>query len=131
MEITQKELFPRSSLATQEGNRAHKEACKFVSEFPFFKVVMSASYSNGNPMSIPASFHNRYMEKGTDGAKLVVSDRSWPVKLSKPSRGIRRFSQGWSAFCRANMLKVDDVCVFELIDKTDFVLKVSIFRCLG
>ncbi|KAH7852507.1 hypothetical protein Vadar_025700 [Vaccinium darrowii] len=87
VEITHKELFPRSSLATQEGNRAHKEASKFVSEFPFFKVAMSASYSNGNPMNIPATFHNRYMEKGTDGAKLVVSDRSWPVKLSKPSRG--------------------------------------------
>ncbi|KAH7845391.1 hypothetical protein Vadar_001434 [Vaccinium darrowii] len=45
-EIDQEDLCPRFSLGTQEGNRACKEASKFVSEFPFFKVVMSHSCIN-------------------------------------------------------------------------------------
>ncbi|KAH7850988.1 hypothetical protein Vadar_005604 [Vaccinium darrowii] len=91
VEIAQKELFPRFPSAIQEGSRARKETNKFVSEFPFFEVVMRPSYISGSPMNIPSSFHNRYMEKGRHGALLVISDRSWPVKLSKTVRGARSF----------------------------------------
>ncbi|KAH7851381.1 hypothetical protein Vadar_010714 [Vaccinium darrowii] len=120
---------PKSSMPIQKGKRARKEAKKFVSEFPFFEVVMNPSYVNQGSMNIPSSFHNRYMEKDRHGATLVASDRSWPVKLVKYRGNIRRFNRGWSTFCRDNMLQVDDVCIFELIEENDFVLKVSIFRC--
>ncbi|KAG5535740.1 hypothetical protein RHGRI_023488 [Rhododendron griersonianum] len=121
-ESAQKELCLTFSSAIQE--RTRKEASKFVSEFPFFEVVMRPSYINTGLMNVPSSFH-RYM-KDRHGATLVVSDRSWPVKLIKTRV---KFCHGWSTFCRENTLKVDDVCVFELIEKNDVVLKVSIFRC--
>ncbi|KAG5535739.1 hypothetical protein RHGRI_023487 [Rhododendron griersonianum] len=122
-ESAQKELCPTFSSATQE--RTRKEASKFVSEFPFFEVVMRPSYIKGL-MNIPSSFRNKYMEKDRQCATLVASDRSWPVKTDKTGQ---KFYHGWSTFCRENTLKVDDVCVFELIEKNDFVLKVTIFRC--
>lgn len=127
-EIAQKKLCPRFSMATQEGNGARKEASKVVSKFPFFEVVMNPSYVDRGYMNIPSSFH-RYMEKDRHGVTLVASNRSWPVKLIKYGLHIWRFICGWTTFCRENKLKVGDVCVFELIEKNDFVLKVSVFRC--
>lgn len=45
------------------------------------------------------------------------------------NRNSSRLSAGWYQFVRDRALKVGDVCVFELIDRNDAVMKVSIFRC--
>jgi hypothetical protein len=37
-------------------------------------------------------------------------------------------SKGWNEFSQENNLKEGDVCVFELINKEKFVLKVAIFH---
>lgn len=129
-EFAQRKFCSNFSLAIQAiSNRAYEEASKFVSKFPFFKVVMSRSYISGNTpnMHIPWSFHNRYVEKDRQDVILVTSDRSWPVKVSKTDKATT-LMRGWSTFCWDNTLEIDDVCVFELIEKNDFVLKVSIFR---
>ncbi|KAL6227272.1 hypothetical protein ACLB2K_001231 [Fragaria x ananassa] len=63
--------------------------------------------------------------------KLQVGDRSWPVKLNIYHKGssIAKLSGGWPAFCQENSLSDGDVCIFELIQVNDVVLKVHIFRC--
>lgn len=37
-------------------------------------------------------------------------------------------SAGWGGFARKRTLDLDDVCVFELVDRTNFVMHVHIFR---
>jgi hypothetical protein len=63
---------------------------------------------------------------------LQVGDKSWPVKLLMyPHLSLGALSAGWFAFARDNTLEIGDVCVFELIESDNVVLKVSIFRHLS
>ena len=58
---------------------------------------------------------------------LQVAERSWLVKLkSYPTRCC--LTSGWDIFAKENSLRADDICVFELIDMSDAVLRVSIFK---
>ncbi|KAL6220482.1 hypothetical protein ACLB2K_008238 [Fragaria x ananassa] len=63
--------------------------------------------------------------------KLQVGDRSWHVKLNiyHKASWIAKLSGGWPVFCQENSLSDGDVCIFELIQVNDVVLKVHIFRC--
>lgn len=57
---------------------------------------------------------------------LQVGKRSWPVKLLRyPSKYV--LSGGWNSFARENSLRQGDVCIFELINRNQVVMKVSIF----
>ena len=40
----------------------------------------------------------------------------------------KTIGKGWKSFVRDNGIKVGDVCVFELINRMNVVLKVTIFR---
>ncbi|CAL5324728.1 hypothetical protein CsSME_00003831 [Camellia sinensis var. sinensis] len=131
--ITKGTLRLKVPRAIQGDDRALETASKFVSEFPFFKVVMAPAYINGGLMNIPATFLKSYMEEDRQSVTLLVSDKpdkSWPVKLIRFKETTCKLSQGWLKFCRENTLKTRDVCVFELVERNDFVLKVSILRCL-
>jgi len=56
-----------------------------------------------------------------------MDGRSWPVILSGP-----RITAGWPNFASENNLKVDDVCVFELITKIQsLAFRVSIIPSAG
>lgn len=60
---------------------------------------------------------------------LQVRERSWRVNLigwTKESSA--KLSGGWPAFATENCLRGGDVCMFELIERNDIVLKVHIFR---
>jgi len=129
-EIAENNLCSRIPTGLQKKGRALQEASKFMSKFPFFKIFMSSTYVTNGPVNVPVSFVSSDMEQDRQSATLVVSDKSWPVRLSRGRRHVRMFTQGWPLFCRENALKVGDVCVFELVERNDFVLKVSVFRCL-
>lgn len=80
-------------------------------------------------MNIPVGFTRKYIQESTDMvAMLRYLNRSWPMKLLRYKQDHKAFfSGGWPAFARENCLHVGDVCMFELIDKEDFVFEVSIF----
>lgn len=102
-------------------------ANEFDSEHPFFKLVIPEYQAK--KMNIPIGFTRKYIQESTDMvAVLRYLDRSWPVKLLRYKQDHKAFfSGGWPAFARENCLRVGDVCMFELIDKEDFVFEVSIF----
>lgn len=65
---------------------------------------------------MPSEFHNLYPIKNSGEVILRVLDRrTWPVNL-KYGGGRAQFLSGWMEFVIDNNLKVNDVCVFELID---------------
>lgn len=71
-----------------------------------------------------------YMNKLKRGSTVMLQHKgkSWPVKFCVDERPTARLSAGWSKFVNANAIKLGDVCVFELIKRNDFVLKVIFFR---
>ncbi|XP_059635286.1 B3 domain-containing transcription factor VRN1-like [Cornus florida] len=130
-QITKRTLGSRSrALRTiEENDGASKAAAEFVSEYPFFQVVIKPTYAQPTGyLNIPSSFFKKYMEKGEGNAILHISAKSWPVSVKTYMNRIARFSKGWKAFVKDNTLKAGDVCVFELIERDDFRLKTSILR---
>ncbi|KAI3431041.1 uncharacterized protein J3R85_008105 [Psidium guajava] len=104
-------------------------ASNFDTEHPFFKLVMPQSCMSY--LRVPVGFAHQHIQENKQIATLLYSDRLWPVKLTRsPARAGGRlylsFSAGWRAFARETNLHAGDVCVFELIDRDDTVLKVSI-----
>ncbi|KAK7293237.1 hypothetical protein RJT34_16100 [Clitoria ternatea] len=84
-------------------------------------------------LNLPAKFCKAHFDlqvKMVD-AKLVFKERIWPVKyLIRKLKTSTKFelSSGWKAFAKDNDLKVDDVCIFELIHGTELTFQVHIFR---
>lgn len=112
-------------------------ACVFVSAIQHVNHIGKSQRRRGLTIgtfyilqNVPVSFVISHMEQDRQSATLVVSVKSWPVGFSRGRGHVRMMTHGWPIFSRENALKVGDVCVFELVDRTDFVLKVSVFRCL-
>ncbi|GAU48568.1 hypothetical protein TSUD_137530 [Trifolium subterraneum] len=57
---------------------------------------------------------------------LQIGKRSWNVKLLS-NNNVHYLSAGWSLFATESGLKPGDVCVLELINKTELVFKVHVF----
>lgn len=67
------------------------------------------------------------MDKPSESARLEYSNKCWPVKLKYGSSKLH-FERGWFQFVRENSLQVGNVCCFELIQRDDYVFKVSVRR---
>ncbi|KAF4393165.1 hypothetical protein G4B88_001899, partial [Cannabis sativa] len=82
---------------------------------------------------IPVAIANSWFEKKAQIVSLWVGEEYWHVNLTinkgSSSSGLEhRFSSGWAAFARDNSLQKSDVCIFELINKNQHEIKVTIFR---
>ncbi|KAI3851948.1 hypothetical protein MKW98_019947 [Papaver atlanticum] len=103
---------------------------EFTSENPFFKIVMQASYIEGQWARVPADFVTSYF---TDITKMVITfrvldGRTWEVGYVFKAPTGRWLSHGWRKFVVDNDLKEGDVCVFELVDRNKIEMIVHIFR---
>ncbi|KAJ7954542.1 B3 domain-containing protein [Quillaja saponaria] len=99
---------------------------RFVSVNPFFTVSIRP---RARSVGVPIDFIRSHVKHNLQNVTLNVGNRLWPLKLIHyPKYCNGRLSSGWSAFSRENDLQVGDVCVLELINRDDFVLKVSIFK---
>ena len=75
---------------------------------------------------VPPEFSRNYLNRVKVFVKLEVSDgRQWKVGFVRASGRVMP-SKGWSTFVRENHLVKGDVCVFELVQVKDIVLKVTI-----
>nr|XP_011467598.1 PREDICTED: putative B3 domain-containing protein Os03g0621600 isoform X1 [Fragaria vesca subsp. vesca]XP_011467599.1 PREDICTED: putative B3 domain-containing protein Os03g0621600 isoform X1 [Fragaria vesca subsp. vesca]XP_011467600.1 PREDICTED: putative B3 domain-containing protein Os03g0621600 isoform X1 [Fragaria vesca subsp. vesca]XP_011467601.1 PREDICTED: putative B3 domain-containing protein Os03g0621600 isoform X1 [Fragaria vesca subsp. vesca] len=115
--------MPSSSLRTSRVNL--EAASKFSSKNPFFKVIMGS----GHTMHIPANFSRSFIKHEKQTAILQVKNRSWHVNLNPYKPGATSICGGWAAFAKENCLREGDVCIFELMELNDIVLKVHVFRC--
>ncbi|KAM5580093.1 hypothetical protein ABKV19_009702 [Rosa sericea] len=112
-----------SSLKTARVNL--EAASKFSSKNPFFKVILGS----GHTVHVPVNFARSFIKQEKQTVMLQVKDRSWPVSLISYKPCATSIGQGWAAFAKENCLREGDVCIFDLIEMNDIVLKGHIFRC--
>ncbi|KAI3901844.1 hypothetical protein MKW92_031252 [Papaver armeniacum] len=117
---------------TCKVNRAIQAAHAFKSKHPSCEVIMSPSYvRKGGVGHMPAQFVRPFLPEQSQIVTLRVSDgRMWQVRCttSPPPYCQAHLLKGWSEFVLGNHLKEGDVCVFELADKDNLELNVTIFR---
>ncbi|KAM7250873.1 hypothetical protein ACFE04_022756 [Oxalis oulophora] len=108
-----------SELSPKETTTEVRRACVFKSKNPFFETLMKPSYVGGRSgFNLPLPFFKQHFNKKHREVTLTVSNgRKWTLPLII---GEQKASIGgkWKDFSTANSLKVRDICVFELIDKT-------------
>ncbi|XP_048439709.1 B3 domain-containing protein Os11g0197600-like [Pyrus x bretschneideri] len=117
-------------LAQSGTNRALQRARAFKSEYPCCTVIMHPSYIQANTLNLEAKFAREHLLNRThDNVILRVSGgRTWPVKLHQYSKTVLKFQTGWMTFVQDNGLEIGDVCVFMLINNTEHLIDVVIFR---
>ncbi|KAK7257895.1 hypothetical protein RIF29_32208 [Crotalaria pallida] len=104
---------------------------KFKPSNPHCHIVMKPSFISRNYfLHVPASFASKYLHGISKFITLQDSDgKQWPVRcITTGMRTTAKLSKGWRDFARDNRLEEGDVCVFELVEKKNVVLKVTIFR---
>ncbi|XVF59517.1 hypothetical protein PTKIN_Ptkin07bG0282200 [Pterospermum kingtungense] len=124
----------RRAFGAKEYDKALQRACTFISDNPFFVAAMQPSYINpGRKMCVPRDFTTKYLKENSGDITLCTSDgKTWPasyfryISCNKYTKAI--LYNGWREFMRDNKLEAGDVCVFELINQTEILLKVVIFR---
>ena len=75
-------------------------------------------------------FAKKYVQRKISVKLQASSGKRWPCQFCfRDGSAIpKTIGKGWKSFVRDNGIKVGDVCVFELINRMNVVLKVSIFR---
>ncbi|XP_057734780.1 putative B3 domain-containing protein Os03g0621600 [Arachis stenosperma] len=123
----EKNVTTSLSLNWPREPRARQEANKFVSNNPFFTVLIKPPHITEYRLCIPGL--EGYVDNGVKNVKLEYGDRSWPVKMLNCNKTYsnRFLSAGWNLFAQENELKPGDVCVFELVNMQDLVFKVHVF----
>ncbi|KNA23971.1 hypothetical protein SOVF_020420 [Spinacia oleracea] len=122
------------SLTPEEDKRvrAYASQCK-KSKNPLFVTKMQPSFVEYHfRVSIPKEFGKKYLHKKNGhlidrkfSLKTNTGRKTWPVTIGGIDQRAR-LKVGWKKFAIENKLKVDDICVFELINKQEF--QVGILR---
>ncbi|XVE93291.1 hypothetical protein REPUB_Repub01dG0178200 [Reevesia pubescens] len=121
----------RRDVTTEEKQSAFRAAAMFKPNNPFCRIILRRSYVyKGILLHIPRCFARRYLNEVDGTITLQLSEeKKWPVRCVY-GHGSLKFSKGWAEFVLDNKLDEGDVCVFELINTMEIVLKVTIFRVL-
>ncbi|XP_058782152.1 B3 domain-containing transcription factor VRN1-like [Vicia villosa] len=116
-----------TSLNSPRENRAEEVAARFITNNPFFTILIKPNHLTEYLLSVPNL--EGIIENKERYVILKNEKSSWNVKLlcSKKNSNKRFLSAGWSLFARETGLQSGDVCVFELMNKEDLVFKVHVF----
>lgn len=128
--------------SVQRGNQSvaedlwskHKEALALAGlakpKTPFFITVIKERHLRRTPfVYVPAHFGPYLRHQAGKLVQLEASDRGgqWAVRYTAGG-GRYNLGSGWIVFARNNNLKAGDVCVFQLIDANNYILKVHVVR---
>ncbi|KAI4313557.1 hypothetical protein L6164_026523 [Bauhinia variegata] len=121
-----------TSLLKHGGKGVLEKVVKFESDNPHFTVCIRPYHLHHGKPFVPKDFCMSCTTAKEKNMLIQAGERSWHAKLIFDwHRSSSKFSAGWPTFARENNLKVGDVCIFDLINREEAVLKVHIFRCLG
>ncbi|PON92223.1 B3 DNA binding domain containing protein [Trema orientale] len=110
-----------------KDSRALEAASSFSSPKPFFKKVVRDHPSACYNLRLPKNFVDGHLERKDQIVILQAGAKNWHVNLLKCQSGYF-FAKGWNKFLTGNSLHPGDVCIYELIEKNQALLKVSIFK---
>ncbi|EOX98133.1 Sulfotransferase, putative isoform 1 [Theobroma cacao] len=118
-------------VTTEDKQSALHAAATFKPDNPFCRIILRPSYVyKGILLHIPRWFARKHLNGVNGTITLQVSEgKKWPVRCIYVD-GHLKFCKGWAEFVLDNNLDEGDVCVFELINTEEIVLKVTIFRVL-
>uniref|UniRef100_A0A7N2MJ94 TF-B3 domain-containing protein n=2 Tax=Quercus lobata TaxID=97700 RepID=A0A7N2MJ94_QUELO len=120
----------RGSVLSGGGERALQAARMFKPQNPSFIRVIPAYSLKRNFVYVCPAFAKKYACGKKNVMLQASSGKWWPCQFSfkNGTTSPRTIGKGWKPFARDNGIKEGDVCVFELINRMEVVLKVSIFR---
>ncbi|CAH1413278.1 unnamed protein product [Lactuca virosa] len=113
-------------------NKSLELVKSFKSDKPFYSVTMKLSYLRAWGLYVPITFLRRYLLSNDEisvNCVLEVSDgRKWGPIICTDYKTCGRLSgPNWKKFREDNQLGLGDVCVLELMNEMEKVLKVTIF----
>ncbi|GER30830.1 apocytochrome f, partial [Striga asiatica] len=117
--------FDGSSSDVKETWDAYQKAQDYVSsrtqKNPFFISFMHKCYvQNKHILNVSYPFARRNLPHlGTMSIILVTNGKEWLVTCRKGKRRAELLTIGWRKFVQDNGIKLGDVCVFEVADRTD------------
>ncbi|CAL9025373.1 unnamed protein product [Prunus brigantina] len=131
LEIGKYKRLKTSGQVTQRplnsSSRSLEAANRFTPKNPSFRATLG---STPLILHVPVTFARSFVKKRKQTVTLQVRERSWPVNLiGHTKESGAKLCGGWREFVMENCLMKGDVCIFELIERNDIVLKVHIFRC--
>lgn len=82
---------------------------------------------------VPLDMAEKHIKNDGDIVLAIPNGEQWPAQFKRRTSHITGKSaavifDGWKEFMTNNNLKVGDVCIFELLNKTELVFQVSIVR---
>ncbi|CAN0891378.1 B3 domain-containing protein At1g49475 [Linum grandiflorum] len=117
--------------ATGSEQRTINAAMELRLENPSFTLVIRP-YNFAQPVGyVPGKFANAHLRP--DCSYMDVRDSSdskkkWVIQLNWRERGGLNLGLGWGVFKAENNLMPGDVCLFELVDPRQWLVKAHIFR---
>ncbi|KAI3962188.1 hypothetical protein MKX01_030738 [Papaver californicum] len=112
-----------------------KEARSFKSEFPTCTIIMKPSHLHKGNAHVPSEFARDFLTKAGDNLVTLKDStgKKWHVgyyirRVGTSSSLKVYLYKGWYGFVLDNHLKVDDACVFELVDIDNLEMKVNIIQ---
>ncbi|KAK4796284.1 hypothetical protein SAY86_028610 [Trapa natans] len=123
--INERELdLPSSSHILRSSSAEEKRIARsFTSPFPYFvRIMKKFNISGSYTLNIPYKFSMEHLPNCR--ITIVLSNlkgERWTVN-SVPTTKVHTshtFCGGWMAFVRGNGIKLEDICVFELVHKSE------------
>ncbi|KAM0057930.1 putative transcription factor B3-Domain family [Helianthus debilis subsp. tardiflorus] len=97
-----------------------------------FKVTVRESYLESSMLYVPVRFYRRYLSGNKKSVRCVLQmaqGGSWGGVKCRVYDGYAKLcGQNWKRFSDENHLCVGDVCVFELINAVENVMRVTVSR---
>ncbi|XP_038717939.1 B3 domain-containing protein Os03g0620400-like isoform X2 [Tripterygium wilfordii] len=122
------DMHERCYLSTLPEHEEKRVAQSFTSSFPFFVRIMKRFNISGSyTLNIPYKFSMAHLP--TCKAEIVLRNLKgacWTVN-SVPTTRVHTshtLCGGWLSFVRDNDIKMGDICVFELVHKSEFCVHI-------
>lgn len=116
----------------EEKDNAIREAVAAASNDSLTMVMRDCHVYTGFYMTFPVDWSRKYLPRANFEACLQVKEKTWMAKCYFRKTTNMHVISGaqWKCFALENFLEVDDVCVFDVVDKSSSrcVFDVRIFR---
>ncbi|KAF7114379.1 hypothetical protein RHSIM_RhsimUnG0089900 [Rhododendron simsii] len=115
-------------IKTQEREKAVNASMMFKPNNPFFrKILQPYNVYRSFFLNLPARFAKKYLHGVSESVQLEVSGgKQWAVRCVRIEGLVQCLNSGWGQFAKDNNLGEGDVCVFELIQVEDVVLRIPL-----
>ncbi|KAK9756352.1 hypothetical protein RND81_01G091000 [Saponaria officinalis] len=119
-----------TSINTSLSEFIESRAAQYItSSSPYFVRVMNYSNISGNgTMKLPVKFSSVHLPNYKTKVTLKnLNGDDWLINCLptvKKTSTVHTFCGGWLAFVRANGIKIEDVCIFELVGELEMLVRI-------